>query len=190
MRNPVYLILPLAFACTESSVEDEVRGDEELPNVENSDELGRFVVGAWTFNALEMALLDADGSYLTTPAMVYPDQMVDVPYADGSGSMGIRFEGGVVYYEDGTLANYRKIQSSTGEFDQELVVWGEWEPMSEKIQMDTDEVFVRAYVTALGADDMFLDWDHDNPMLEEDASVFFIDLSRIDEDSLDWIATE
>ena len=158
--------------------------------MENSDELGRFVVGAWSFNSLEMALLDVDGSYLTVPTMVYPDQMVEVPYADGSGTIGIQFDGGVVYYEDGTLANYRKIQSSTGEFDQEWVEWGEWEPRSEKIQMDTDEVFIRAYVTALGADDMFLDWDHDNPMLEEDASVFFIDLSRTDEERLTWIASE
>ena len=129
MRS-ILLLLPLAIACSEAPVDGEVRADEALPNVDNADELGKYVVGTWTFNSLEVAFLDDEGNFITVPSTVYPDEITEVPYTDGSGYLGLQFEGGVTYFEDGTLANYRKIWSSTGDLDQEMVVWGEWEPVN------------------------------------------------------------
>ena len=178
------------MACSEAPVDSEIRADDELPNVESADDLGRYVVGTWTFNSLEVAFLDDDGNFITVPSTVYPEQMTSVPYTDGSGYLDIQFEGGVTFYDDGTLANYRRITSSTGELDQEKVVWGEWEPMSERVQMDTEEFFVRAYVTALRSDDMFLDWDREDPEFEDDSCIFSIDLSRTVESEINWIGSE
>jgi len=163
---------------------------DQLPNMENPDELGRFVTGSWRFDSLELTLLSDEGDLITEPTTLYTDEVGTVIFADGSGVLEVQFQGGMVWYDDGTVATYRKVWSSNGELDLDSVVWGEWEPMAEKLQMDTDDFFARAYVTALSADEMFLDWDDEDPVFDDGSCIYSIDLSRVDDAEFSWIANE
>jgi hypothetical protein len=175
----------MVAACADAPI-DSSSDYDALPNVENPDELGQYVTGSWSFDSIELALLDEAGNLLTEPTTLYANELGTVVFADGSGELELQFEGGMIWYEDGSMATWRKIWSSTGELDHESVIWGEWEPMAEKLQMDTDEFFARAFVTALSQDGMFLDWDDEDPFLD----IYSSELTRVDESEFSWIVAD
>ena len=181
MRRLLILIVPFASACSDWQSNGDVRDDMALPNVENPAELGRYVMGSWIFNSLELSFVDDRAQLSTEATTVYPDELTEVAFMDGSGTLDIQVQGGMIFFDDGTLAHYRKVWSSSGEFDEETVLWGEWEAMSEKVLLDTDSFFARAFVTPLGPESMFLDWDCDDPQFDGEECVYSIDLSRADE---------
>ena len=185
MRRSVLALISLVAACADAPVESGTSHDA-LPNVENPDELGRYVIGSWIIDSIELALLDEEGQVLTEPTTLYAGEYGSMVFTDGDEALEVQFEGGMIWYEDGTVATWRKIWSSTGDLDLESVVWGEWDPMAEKLQIDSDEFFARAYVTPLSPDDMFLDWDDEDSVFD----IYSIELTRVDDSEFSWILSD
>ena len=74
MRRPVLAMILTVLGCADAPL-DSSRDDDALPNVENPDELGRYVTGSWSFDSIELALLDEDGSILIEPTTLYADEL-------------------------------------------------------------------------------------------------------------------
>ena len=186
MTRSVLALIPFAMACSEATVDEDLREDA-LPNVENAAELESTLVGSWEVHSLEMAVLGADGTFLTAPYTVRTGELSAVPYADGSGQLELLLESALSFYDDGSVMAAHQLWSDGDDSATLTIAWSEWEPLSEKVEIDQGDLSTRAFVTALGPDELFLDWDLDEPICEDDLCIFSIEMSRVDDEELDWI---
>ena len=82
MRRSVLALISLVAACADAPVESGTSHDA-LPNVENPDELGRYVIGSWIIDSIELALLDEEGQVLTEPTTLYAGEYGSMVFTDG-----------------------------------------------------------------------------------------------------------
>ncbi len=181
IRTP-FLVLPLlltACATPDEAVTPEVQGDVAL---------GDQLVGTWSFDQTEVAFMEESDAFVTVPTVVYPDSWTEVHYLDGERSIWVMFQGLLTLDEDGTLQSYIDVavdedgdgvrEAGQGADGEEA--GGTWWTGEGTLVLEHDDFHVESFVEVLGADELYLEWNRDDPEFLSDSCVLSINASRVD----------